>query len=82
MARPLHVLLVLCVVASALASAPQTFRQSADLISDTNTQEDFEDFEGPLEETESEESEGVTGEVAPLAIHVLPHVRSDDPTCA
>ena len=76
MARPLHVLLVLCVVASALA---QTFRQSADLISDTNTQEDFE---GPLEETESEESEGVTGEVAPLAIHVLPHVRSDDPTCA
>ena len=79
MARPLHVLLVLCVVASALASAPQTFRQSADLISDTNTQEDFE---GPLEETESEESEGVKGEVAPLAIHVLPHVRSDDPTCA
>jgi hypothetical protein len=73
----LHVLLVLCVVASALASAPQTFRQSADLISDTNTQEDFD---GPLPGggTESEESDGV----APLAIHVLPHVRSDDPTCA
>ena len=78
MARPLHVLLALCVVASALASAPQTFRQSADLISDTNTQEDFD---GPLPGGGTE-SEGVKGDVAPLAIHVLPHVRSDDPTRA
>ena len=78
MARALHVLLVLCVVASALASAPQTFRQSADLISDTNTQEDFD---GPLPGGGTE-SEGVKGDVAPLAIHVLPHVRSDDPTRA